>query len=106
MKRDLRKAEEDEKLKDKANNRYQWKKLQKQPYNGVTTIPVKGKPEEDQVGSTLPVIKDVTKQYGPTYSNFYSANIFRKSELSGATKRNHLASSNRFHCRDRQQVYR
>ena len=40
MKRDLRKAEEEEKWREKANNRDQWKHIKKNyPYVGVTSIP-------------------------------------------------------------------
>ena len=39
MKRDLGKAEEEEKWREKANKREQWKKLRKWPYSRVTNRP-------------------------------------------------------------------
>ena len=53
MKRDLRKAEEEEKWREKANNRDQWKEITKVVvYSGVTSrqaSPVqKERPEEEQ----------------------------------------------------------
>ena len=42
MKRDLRKAEEEEKLRENANNRDQWKQITK------VAVQPQGKPEEEQ----------------------------------------------------------
>ena len=39
MKRDLRKAEEEEKSREKANNRDQWKQIMKVAYFGVSSRP-------------------------------------------------------------------
>ena len=52
MKRDLSKVEEEEKWREKANNRHQWKRITKvavhrsDEYTSLT--PTQGKPEEEQ----------------------------------------------------------
>ena len=52
MKRDLRKAEEEEKCREKANNRDQWKQITKVSLlridNYTSITPTQGKPEEEQ----------------------------------------------------------
>ena len=72
LKRDPRKAEEEERLREKANDKDQWKQITKvaiqQSDNETNLTPAKGKPQEEQKNALY-------------YSNKYCARICDKTDL-------------------------